>query len=180
MSGLESRVATSHLHRFTVSQHTVAHRLDTLNSSRTLLRHLRHQRAAPITQSCRLRALAPGELRTAPSRDNCLNIEYPPTAPQAMATRSLPTDRNEQLQNPPQHSILVEKRCLGRTELKVKQGQVGTTNATKPSNLGRLDYVHLRVDLPSDLHKSGIFQKGHERKYPNAYFLMVSWSKISR
>lgn len=69
--------------------------------------------------------------------------------------------------------ILVERRCLGSTELKVKTGQVGTSNATKPENLGTLDYAHLRVPLPKDLTSSGIFQKGRDRKYPESYFLMV-------
>jgi hypothetical protein len=69
--------------------------------------------------------------------------------------------------------ILVERRCLGQTELKVKPGQIGTSNATKPDNLGVLDYAHLRVPLPSDLSSSGIFIKGPNRKYPEAYFLMV-------
>lgn len=69
--------------------------------------------------------------------------------------------------------ILVERRCLGQTELKVKPGQVGVINATKPDNLGVLDYAHLRVPLPKDLSSSGIFSKGANRKYPEAYFLMV-------
>jgi hypothetical protein len=69
--------------------------------------------------------------------------------------------------------ILVERRCLGQTELKVKPGQVGTTNATKPDNLGVLDYAHLRVPLPKDLSNSGIFIKQKDRKWPEAYFLMV-------
>lgn len=68
---------------------------------------------------------------------------------------------------------LVERRCLGQTELKVKPGQVGTTNATKPDNLGVLDYAHLRVPLPRDLSNSGIFVKQANRKWPEAYFLMV-------
>jgi hypothetical protein len=68
---------------------------------------------------------------------------------------------------------LVERRCLGQTELKVKPGQVGTTNATKPDNLGVLDYAHLRVPLPKDLSNSGIFIKQKDRKWPEAYFLMV-------
>lgn len=70
--------------------------------------------------------------------------------------------------------ILVERRCLGRTELKVKPGQVGTSNATKPDNLGVLDYAHLRVPLPKDLGTSGIFSRGSNRKFPESYFLMVS------
>jgi hypothetical protein len=56
----------------------------------------------------------------------------------------------------------------------VKPGQVGTSNATKPENLGMLDYAHLRVPLPKDLSGSGIFLRGPNRKYPEAYFLMVS------
>ncbi|KAI7185307.1 hypothetical protein KC316_g7465, partial [Hortaea werneckii] len=68
--------------------------------------------------------------------------------------------------------ILVERRCLGRTELKVKPGQVGTSNATKPDNLGVLDYAHLRVPLPKDLGASGIFSRGSNRKFPESYFLM--------
>lgn len=62
---------------------------------------------------------------------------------------------------------------MGQTELKVKPGQVGTSNATKPDNLGVLDYAHLRVPLPNNLNSSGIFSKGANRKYPEAYFLMV-------
>lgn len=69
--------------------------------------------------------------------------------------------------------ILVERRCLGQTELKVKPGQVGTSNATKPDNLGVLDYAHLRVPLPKDLSDSGIFMKQSNRKWPESYFLMV-------
>lgn len=68
---------------------------------------------------------------------------------------------------------LVERRCLGQTELKVKPGQVGTSNATKLENLGVLDYAHLRVPLPKDLTGSGIFARGTNRKWPEAYFLMV-------
>ncbi|CAK3930949.1 bouquet formation 4-like [Lecanosticta acicola] len=86
----------------------------------------------------------------------------------------LPQDRNPMLTEgrSPVHEILVERRCLGQTELKVKPGQVGTSNATKAENLGTLDYAHLRVPLPKDLTGSGIFQKGQNRKWPEAYFLM--------
>ena len=73
-------------------------------------------------------------------------------------------------------SILIERRCLGQTELKVKPGQIGTSNATKLENLGFLDYAHLRVPLPKDLTGSGIFQRGSNRKWPEAYFLMVGES----
>ncbi|KAK4574655.1 hypothetical protein LTR86_001496 [Recurvomyces mirabilis] len=88
--------------------------------------------------------------------------------------RTLPEKRNPMLAEPhaPQYEILVERRCLGQTELKVKPGQVGTSNATKPDNLGTLEYAHLRVPLPKDLSGSGIFHKGSSRKWPEAYFLM--------
>ncbi|GAB1744417.1 hypothetical protein NU219Hw_g1695t1 [Hortaea werneckii] len=89
-------------------------------------------------------------------------------------TRPLPENRNPLLEEEraPAHEILVERRCLGRTELKVKPGQVGTSNATKPDNLGVLDYAHLRVPLPKDLGTSGIFSRGSNRKFPESYFLM--------
>jgi hypothetical protein len=62
---------------------------------------------------------------------------------------------------------------LGQTELTVKAGQVGTSNATKPSNLGMFDYAHLRVPLPKDLQGSGIFVPSRRNQtFPEAYFLM--------
>lgn len=70
--------------------------------------------------------------------------------------------------------ILVERRRLGQTELSVNAGQVGTSNATKPDNLGIFDYAHLRVPLPKDLKGSGIFTASRNNTYPEAYFLMVS------
>ncbi|KAK5118259.1 hypothetical protein LTR85_008239 [Meristemomyces frigidus] len=90
------------------------------------------------------------------------------------AQRTLPEDRNPMLEEgrAPPHDILIERRCLGQTELKVKAGQVGLNNATKPDNLGVLDYAHLRVPLPKDLGNSGIFSKGVNKKFPEAYFLM--------
>ncbi|KAK5165111.1 uncharacterized protein LTR77_009208 [Saxophila tyrrhenica] len=91
-----------------------------------------------------------------------------------MATRQLPEDVNPLVEdeNAPAYEILVERRCLGQTELKVKADHVGTTNATKPDNLGKLDYAHLRIPLPGDLTNSGIFTKQGNRKWPEAYFLM--------
>ncbi|KAF2488147.1 transcription regulator HTH, apses-type DNA-binding domain-containing protein [Neohortaea acidophila] len=91
-----------------------------------------------------------------------------------MSNRSLPEARNPLLTEDaaPMYENLVERRCLGQTELKVKPGQVGTTNATKPDNLGVLDYAHLRVPLPRDLSSSGIFLRQANRKWPEAYFLM--------
>lgn len=87
---------------------------------------------------------------------------------------TLPESRNLLLEEDrsPSHEILVERRCLGQTELKVKPGQVGTSNTTKFENLGVLDYAHLRVPLPKDPTGSGIFMKGANRKWPEAYFLI--------
>ncbi|KAK5107587.1 hypothetical protein LTR62_000981 [Meristemomyces frigidus] len=91
-----------------------------------------------------------------------------------MAERILPAKTNPMLseEHTPQYGILVERRCLGQTELKVKPGQVGTSNATDPKNLGTLEYAHLRVPLPRDLTGTGIFTKNASRKWPEAYFLM--------
>ena len=69
--------------------------------------------------------------------------------------------------------ILVERRRLGQTNLSVKPGQIGTSNATKSENLGMFDYAHLRVPLPRDLKGSGIFTLQKSSTYPESYFLMV-------
>jgi len=68
---------------------------------------------------------------------------------------------------------LIGKRRLGQTELAVDPGQVGTSNATKPKNLGSFDYAHLRIPLPKDLKGSGIFHASRGHSTPEAYFLMV-------
>lgn len=95
-------------------------------------------------------------------------------APSIERQHALPEQQNMLLaeERSPPHEILVERRCLGQTELKVKPGQIGTSNATKLENLGVLDYAHLRVPLPKDLTGSGIFLRGTNRKFPEAYFLM--------
>ena len=68
---------------------------------------------------------------------------------------------------------LVSKRRLGQTNLTVKPGQVGTTSATKPGNLGQFDYAHLRAPLPKNLKGSEIFAPQKHQPHPEAYFLMV-------
>ena len=68
---------------------------------------------------------------------------------------------------------LISKRRLGQTELAVSPGQVGTSNATSPKNLGVFDYAHIRVPLPKDLKGSGMFHATRQHATPEAYFLMV-------
>lgn len=64
---------------------------------------------------------------------------------------------------------LTQRRRLGQTTLLARLGQVGTSNATKPENLGSFEYAHLKVPLPDNLEGSEIFSTPH----PEAYFLMV-------
>lgn len=70
------------------------------------------------------------------------------------------------------HSELIAKRRLGQTNLAVKPGQVGTSNATKPENLGPFDYAHLRAPLPRNLKGSEIFAPHQNQPTPEVYFLM--------
>ncbi|KAJ9632466.1 hypothetical protein H2203_000871 [Taxawa tesnikishii (nom. ined.)] len=88
--------------------------------------------------------------------------------------RQLPERRNPLIaeEHSPPMNILIERRRLGQTELAVKPGQVGTSNATKPDNLGKFDYAHLRVPLPKDLKGSGVISMLKSGFYPEAYFLM--------
>jgi hypothetical protein len=51
---------------------------------------------------------------------------------------------------------------------------VGTSNATKPENLGVFEYAHLRAPLPKDLKGSEIFTAHKPQEHPETYFLMVS------
>jgi hypothetical protein len=68
---------------------------------------------------------------------------------------------------------LLSRRRLGQTKLTVKPGQVGTSNATKPENLGLFEYAHLRAPLPKDLKGSEIFTSHQNQPHPETYFLMV-------
>ena len=68
---------------------------------------------------------------------------------------------------------LLSRRRLGQTKLTVKPGQVGTSNATKPENLGLFEYAHLRAPLPKDLKGSEIFASHQNQPHPETYFLMV-------
>lgn len=67
---------------------------------------------------------------------------------------------------------LLARRRLGQTNLSVKPAQIGTSNATKPENLGVFEYAHLRAPLPKDLEGSEIFPP-HPQQHPDSYFLMV-------
>jgi len=69
---------------------------------------------------------------------------------------------------------LLSRRRLGKTNLSVKPGQIGTSNATKPENLGLFEYAHLRAPLPKDLKGSEIFPSHNSAQHPETYFLMVS------
>ncbi|KAI9679338.1 MAG: hypothetical protein M1817_005358 [Caeruleum heppii] len=85
--------------------------------------------------------------------------------------RSLPKAFNPLLSSDsvPSYEELVDRRRLGQTILAVKPGQIGTSNATRPQNLGVFDYAHLRAPLPKDLKDSGIFVGP---TVPESYFLM--------
>lgn len=88
--------------------------------------------------------------------------------------RALPSKRNPLLapEKTQPHSELIGKRRLGQTNLAVKPGQVGTSNATKPENLGPFDYAHLRAPLPRNLKGSEIFAPHQNQPTPEVYFLM--------
>lgn len=68
---------------------------------------------------------------------------------------------------------LLARRRLGKTNLSVKENQIGTSNATKRENLGLFEYAHLRAPLPKDLKGSEIFPSHSAQQHPETYFLMV-------
>jgi len=75
---------------------------------------------------------------------------------------------------------LISRRRLGQTDLVVKPTQVGTSNATKPENLGTFDYAHLMAPLPENLKSSEIFAPGPNKAPQAKYFLMVCYEAIPR
>ncbi|CAI7569088.1 unnamed protein product [Penicillium glandicola] len=72
----------------------------------------------------------------------------------------------------PTYEELLSRRRLGKTNLSVKPAQIGTSNATKPENLGVFEYAHLRAPLPKDLKGSEIFPSHSPQQHPETYFLM--------
>ncbi|KAJ5312401.1 hypothetical protein PENANT_c027G09997 [Penicillium antarcticum] len=72
----------------------------------------------------------------------------------------------------PSYEELLARRRLGKTHLSVRPAQIGTSNATKPENLGVFEYAHLRAPLPKDLKGSEIFPSHTAQQHPETYFLM--------
>ncbi|KAJ5746148.1 hypothetical protein N7520_011330 [Penicillium odoratum] len=89
-------------------------------------------------------------------------------------SRSLPKRTNPLILSgaAPAYEELLARRRLGKTNLSVKSSQVGTSNATKPENLGLFEYAHLRAPLPKDLKGSEIFPSHNSQQHPETYFLM--------
>lgn len=88
-------------------------------------------------------------------------------------SRTLPKQFNPliTIEVAPTYDELLARRRLGQTNLSVKPAQIGTSNATKPENLGVFEYAHLRAPLPKDLEGSEIFPP-HPQQHPDSYFLM--------
>ncbi|CAI7675220.1 unnamed protein product [Penicillium manginii] len=89
-------------------------------------------------------------------------------------SRSLPKKNNPHIlvNASPTYEDLLSRRRLGKTNLSVKAAQIGTSNATKPENLGLFEYAHLRAPLPKDLKGSEIFPSHNAAQHPETYFLM--------
>ncbi|EKV10330.1 APSES transcription factor, putative [Penicillium digitatum] len=89
-------------------------------------------------------------------------------------SRTLPKQFNPliTIEVAPTYDELLARRRLGQTNLSVKPAQIGTSNATKPENLGVFEYAHLRAPLPKDLEGSEIFPSHTSQQHPESYFLM--------
>ncbi|KGO65234.1 hypothetical protein PITC_072290 [Penicillium italicum] len=89
-------------------------------------------------------------------------------------SRTLPKQFNPliTIEVAPTYDELLARRRLGQTNLSVRRSQVGTSNATKPENLGVFEYAHLRAPLPKDLEGSEIFPSHTSQQHPESYFLM--------
>ncbi|KAL8698352.1 MAG: hypothetical protein Q9224_001889 [Gallowayella concinna] len=72
----------------------------------------------------------------------------------------------------PEFSALVRDRRLGQTDLSVRAGSVGTSNATKKENLGLFNYAHLKVPFPADFKGSEVHPHHPKHGPPRSYFLM--------
>lgn len=70
-------------------------------------------------------------------------------------------------------SALIRERRLGQTDLSVRAGAVGTSNATKRENLGLFNYAHLKVPFPESFKGSEIHPHHPKHGPPTSYFLMV-------
>ncbi|KAJ5313550.1 uncharacterized protein N7443_000434 [Penicillium atrosanguineum] len=89
-------------------------------------------------------------------------------------SRTLPKKTNPLILSDasPAYEELLSRRRLGKTNLSVKPGLIGSSNATKPENLGVFEYAHLRAPLPKDLKGSEIFPSHSPAQHPETYFLM--------
>ncbi|EER24963.1 hypothetical protein D8B26_007544 [Coccidioides posadasii str. Silveira] len=88
--------------------------------------------------------------------------------------RPLPAKHNPMIQPDvsPSYEELLARRRLGSTNLTVRADHVGTSNATRPENLGIFEYAHLRAPLPKNLKGSEIFPLSPTNQHPDTYFLM--------
>ncbi|KAL8906979.1 MAG: hypothetical protein Q9207_001665 [Kuettlingeria erythrocarpa] len=96
------------------------------------------------------------------------------TSRNAKARRNLPARLNPELtpERTPEYHQLVSERKLGQTDLVVKKGQVGTSNATKKENLGPFNYAYLKVPFPENFRGSDIHPHHPKHGLPSSYFLM--------
>ncbi|CAL8578339.1 hypothetical protein XPA_004128 [Xanthoria parietina] len=92
----------------------------------------------------------------------------------AKPARALPDGVNPLVQPnlTPEPSVLIRERRLGQTDLSVRPGAVGTSNATKRENLGLFNYAHLKVPFPESFKGSEIHPHHPKHGPPTSYFLM--------